>query len=294
MESFQSKVVKSILAVTKYDFKKIQQLRLRDHKKPPIRFMGELEIEEHTFLGVTCYELIPKKKIKEKTILYLHGGAYVCGPSMNHWRMLSKICGEEGYRIIAVDYKVAPEHPFPTAFYESLAVYEGVAQIISPQDLIIMGDSAGGGLALAVLMKIRNEGKRLPYKGVLLSPWLDVTMSNPDIEKYQGFDKMLEKESVLHAAKCYAGKYDPHHPYISPIKGDIKGLPPLLMMVGTHDILYPDCEQLHQKALKAGVDLTYSCWPEMIHIFMTLTGMMPEADDAISEIIRYIEEPIAR
>lgn len=285
MESLLSKVVKVMNKVV--DAEDMKKLKEEYNEFSYQRYEHGCEIKMYLIEGVRCFIFYPEKYKLERTIIYTHGGGYVGPLDQNHFRFCSRICREKGMKIYMVDYSLAPYRQFPKAMEEVIAVYKYILKTDYPSNIYFMGDSAGGGLALGTVLKLKDGGEPLPSKIILLSPWLDITMTNPHIEDVQKEDNFLTLDYLDECAANYAGDEDRKNPYISPMYGDYKGLPPIVFHVGTDDILYPDCFLFRVKADKEGVDVTYRVWEDMIHNFMLLP-FVPEARKAVEQIIKDI------
>jgi acetyl esterase/lipase len=266
----------------------IEKLRWDDFYKPSPSAKKNCNTEEVIIHGVNCYWMTPEKKKSEKIILYFHGGGFVCGPSLLQWRMLSHISKETGITSIMANYRMAPEHPYPAAMDDMMNIYRDLLLYREAENIIFMGDSAGAGLALSLAMKLRDEGISLPQKLVLLSPWLDVTMENPLIPEVEKLDQMLAVSGLVEAGKFYAGNENPLNPYVSPLFGTLEGLPPILLQIGTHDMLVCDCRILKEKADETGFFLNYEEWDEMFHVWMLNVPYLPEANRAVAKIEEFL------
>ena len=229
----------------------------------------------------------------DKAIFYTHGGGYVSGNCVDHRMHVAKFVKAAGVGALLYDYRLAPEHPFPAAMEDTLTAYRWLMdQGVTPANTIIVGESAGGGLCLASLLAIRDSGLPLPAAGVALSPWTDLkrtgksyrTNAMRDISTLGSWDVWGD---------YYVGKNDPSNPWISPLYGDLHGLPPILIEVGDHEILLDDSISFAQKAKDAGVDVTLHVWDGMVHCFPLLAPMFPEATRAWDEIIAYIKSKLS-
>ena len=268
----------------------ISMLRIDDSEKPSPMARKHCRAQNFEQDNVRGTWLYPVNRHSCKVILYFHGGAYVCGPSIMQWRMLSHISWKSGYRALLINYRKAPEHPFPAALEDMEKTYDILLENTNPKNIIFVGDSAGGGLALALAMKLRDEGKPLPEKMVLFSPWLNVEMDNPETAAWEERDNMLALPGLQEAADLYCGKENKKKPYISPLSGDLNNLPPSYLMVGTNELLLPDCRKLRKKAQEAGWNLKYEEWEEMFHVWMLNIPFLPEAREAINKILQFIQD----
>lgn len=228
----------------------------------------------------------------DKAIFYTHGGGYVSGNCADHRMHVAKFVKASGIPALLYDYRLAPEHPFPAAMEDTLTAYRWLLdQGVAPSNIIIVGESAGGGLCLASLLAIRDEHLPLPAAGVALSPWTDLTCSGESYRK-----NAMRDISTLGSWDVWGGNYlgknDPQNPWISPLYGDLHGLPPILIEVGDAEILLDDSVQFAEKARQAGVEITLHVWNDMVHCFPLLAPMFPEATRAWEETIGYIQEKL--
>jgi monoterpene epsilon-lactone hydrolase len=225
-----------------------------------------------------------------RTILYLHGGGYTIGSIESHREMVSRIARASQARALLVDYRLAPENPFPAAVQDATAAYRWLlAEGVDPARTVIAGDSAGGGLTAATLVALRDAGDPLPAAGVCVSPWTDMEASGESMTTNADKDHMISRELSLQGAASYVGEADRRDPLASPIHADLTGLPPLLIQVGGDEVLLDDSTRLAAKAEADGVDVTLEVWPEMPHVWHFFAIMLPEgrqAIDAIGEFVR--------
>ncbi len=228
----------------------------------------------------------------DKAIFYTHGGGYVTGNCADHRMHVAKFVKAAGVGALLYDYRLAPEHPSPAAMQDTLAAYRWLlGQGVLPANIIIVGESAGGGLCLASLLAIRDEGLPLPAAGVALSPWTDLTCSGETYRTNAKRDiSTLGSWEVW--GSYYVGPNDPADPWISPLYGNPRGLPPILIEVGDREILLDDSRHFAEKAKLAGVDLTLHVWEGMVHCFPLLAPMFPEATQAWEETIAYIKKQL--
>ncbi|MBI3651797.1 MAG: alpha/beta hydrolase [Acidobacteria bacterium] len=225
-------------------------------------------------------------------ILYLHGGGYIVGSLVSHRHLSAALSQASGASVLALDYRLAPENPFPAAVEDAIAAYQWLLQQHKkPSQIALAGDSAGGGLTLATLVALRDQGIALPACGVCLSPWVDLTNSS---ESYQTVaDPMLRKEGLDEMAKAYLQGEDLRTPLASPLYADLQGLPPLLVQIGTADLLYAEALDLKARATAAGVQVELEVWDEMIHVWHLFYPMLQEGREAITKIGAYVKAQTA-
>jgi monoterpene epsilon-lactone hydrolase len=209
-----------------------------------------------------------------RAVLYLHGGGYVIGSINTHRALAARISTAAKARVLVIDYRLAPEHPFPAAVEDSVAAYRWMlAQGLKPSRIAVAGDSAGGGLTVATLVAIRDAKLASPGAGVCLSPWID---------------PMVQKEALLEMAAQYLKGQNARSPLAAPLYADLAGLPPLLVQVGTAETLLDDSTRLAERARKAGVKVTLEPWENMIHVFQVFAPMLDEGQQAIEKIGEFV------
>jgi len=231
----------------------------------------------------------PKDRLAEgPVIFYVHGGGYVSGSCADHRGVVAKVVKGSGVSALLYEYRLAPEHPFPAALDDTLTAYRWLlAQGASAAQTVIMGESAGGGLCLAALLAFRDGGLPLPAAGVSLSPWTDLTLSG---ESYRTrANAAIDPPGMSEVcSKYYAGDNEPTLPYISPLYGDLRGLPPLLIYVGDYETLRDDAVAFARKATEAGVKVNLHVVEGMTHCFPLHAPLYPEATEALADICAFI------
>ena len=233
--------------------------------------------------------IIPPGAASDPVILYLHGGGWTLGWYNSHRWLVAQICKAAHSRALAVDYRLAPEHPFPAALEDCQTAYRWLLKHgTSPQNIVIAGDSAGGNLTLTTLMALRDAGDPLPAAAVCISPMTDLEGSGESFRTRK--DPMVTAEFALAMARCYAGDQNPRLPLLSPHYGDLCGLPPLLIQVGAAEILLSDATRLAEKARSVGVEVTLAIWPNMWHVWHIFTPYLPEAQQAVNAMGAFIQE----
>jgi acetyl esterase/lipase len=220
-------------------------------------------------------------------ILYLHGGAYIIGSLISHRELVARISRQTEYKGYLIDYRLAPESLFPAAVEDALEAY--IALLAEHQNIVIMGDSAGGGLALALMQAIRTGEYAEPAALVLLSPWTDLTCSGNSIKRCANLDPMLNVEWLRASAKLYAGEESLSHPQISPLFSDFSEFPRTLIQVGTDEILLDDARRVASAIEQAGNDVVLQEFNHMWHVFQIHGSYMPESRDAIRAIDHFLK-----
>jgi len=225
----------------------------------------------------------------ERVVLYLHGGGYVVGSLKTHRELASRIARAAKARTLLIDYRLAPEHPHPAALDDSVAAYRWLlSKGIAPAHIVIGGDSAGGGLTVATLVALRDAGEPLPAAAVCLSPWVDLAGTGESMKTRAEIDPLVTSEGIRWMARLYAGKADLQTPLISPLYAGLHKLPPILVQVGTAEILLDDATRLAERAKATGVDVVLEPWEDMIHVWHYFASLLPEGQQAIDRIGEYI------
>ncbi|MDO8896110.1 MAG: alpha/beta hydrolase [Bacteroidales bacterium] len=239
--------------------------------------------------GINAEWLIPAGASAEKVILYVHGGGYVSGSCNDHRGFVSKFANNTGVTNLTFEYRLAPEHPFPAAVEDSVKVYQWLLQSgYKSESILIAGESAGGGLTLATLLALKEQQIPMPKAAVAISPWTDLTCSS---ESYKSKNKLSPAplNSWFVFSNHYVGNNKADNPLISPLFGDLSGLPPLLIISGVDDELFEDGEKFYIKAKAAGVDVRFIAGEGMVHCYPLLAPMFPEATEAMIEIAGFIK-----
>jgi len=255
---------------------------------PPKEILETCRVERTVVRDRNVFTLHPTKDPSGKHILFLHGGAYVQNFVRQHWTFLGRLVDELRCSITAPDYPLAPGHTYRDAFDMVIPLYKKLLRAVPASDIIIMGDSAGGGFALALAQYLNKHKITQPSKLFLLSPWLDVTLKNPAIKQIDPLDPFLGIDGLKRAGKLYAGDSDPDTYMVSPINGPLEGLPKIYLFVGTRDILVADARKLKALMEEKHIPIHYHEYEEMIHVWMFLS--FPESRKARNEIVRLIRE----
>ena len=227
----------------------------------------------------------------DAVLLYLHGGGYCIGSINTHRGMAARLAEACRARALNLDYRLAPEHPHPAAVDDAVAAYRWLLDRgVAPAQIVLGGDSAGGGLVMATLLALRDAGHPLPVAGFCLSPWVDLECSGETMTTKADVDPMVGKDGLTEMAAAYAGDHELRHPLVSPLHADLSGLPPLLIQVGTAETLLDDAVRLADRARNAGMDVRLEAWDDLVHVFQAFAPMVPEAVEAIDGIGRFVRE----
>ncbi len=254
----------------------------------------KITVEQEVINMITSEWLIPQNAPDDKMIFYVHGGGYVSGSCNDHRSIVSKVAANSGVKTMLFEYGLAPESPFPAAINDSVSVYSAVLEKgYKPEDIIVMGESAGGGLSLALLLALRDRNIALPKACVAISPWTDLSCSSETYFTKNGVS-LAPKNSWTVFSRFYVGDNDLNNPFISPLFGDLKGLPPIFINAGDADELFDDGRKFYEKALDEGVEIKFRQGKDMVHCYPLLAPMFPEATKAMKEILDFIGEMLNR
>jgi epsilon-lactone hydrolase len=231
----------------------------------------------------------------DKAILYFHGGGFRLGSVSSHRELIARIAGASGYRVLAINYRLAPEHRFPAPLEDAIAAYGWMLdQGLRPDNIAFAGDSAGGNLALTAMLGLRQRGLPLPAAGVLMSPWTDLAATGETYVSRADADPIHQRPMIAALAKNYLGEGgDPRDPRVSPLYADLTGLPPLLIQVGDRETVLADSTMVADSARAAGVDVELQVWDGMIHVFQ-MFAELPEAHRAIASIAEFLKRHLQR
>jgi monoterpene epsilon-lactone hydrolase len=222
-------------------------------------------------------------------ILYFHGGGYVYGSAKTHGRMIGAIACTASARALALDYRLAPKHPYPAAIEDACRAYQYLLKSgVSPKRIVLAGDSAGGGLVVSTLLALKDARDTLPAAGVCISPWVDLECSDDSFESNSRYDPVT-REACLVAASAYLNGSDPRTPEVSPLFADLKGLSPLLIHAGELEVLHDQIYKFAERAKSTGLDVTFRVYNDMVHVWHMYSGFTSEAEKAIGEIAAFIK-----
>jgi acetyl esterase/lipase len=229
------------------------------------------------------------------TVLYCHGGGYYFCSPRTHRSLVFALATRADTRIFSLDYRLAPEHRYPAALDDATAAYRRLIAIgLAPESIVIAGDSAGGGLALATLVALRDAGDPLPAGGLLFSPWTDLAAAGASIRSNDSVDPMFCGASIALAAKVYLGDSPATDPYASPVYADLHGLPPLFIMAGSTEVLLDDSQRVADNARAAGVDCEFEVWKKMPHVWPMFAPFIPEANRALEHAAAFVQRATSR
>jgi monoterpene epsilon-lactone hydrolase len=239
--------------------------------------------------GVRAIRVAMPDAVGDLHILYLHGGGYVAGSPSLYRDFIWRIAAAARAQVLCIDYRLAPEHPFPAALDDAVNAYRWLlAEGADPRRVALMGDSSGGGLVFATLLRLRDEGARLPAAAVALSPWTDLACSGASLRRNSHADAMITAEEAPRLAGCYLAGADPRTPYASPLYGDPTGLPPTLIQVGSDESLLDDSVRLAERMRAARCQVELEVWPRMPHVWQVWARLMPEARWAVARIGAFV------
>jgi acetyl esterase/lipase len=258
-------------------------------------YPADVAAAEVTLGGVGAIELTVAGNAADPVVLYFHGGGYVAGSARTGTHLAAELARRSGGRALSVGYRLAPEHPYPAAVEDGLAAYAGLLESgVSPARVLVAGDSAGGGLAVAMLLAARDRGLPQPAAVAVFSPWADISRSGASMRTKDGADPLFSYDVM----GWYAGRYMPDGdrsaPLASPVFATLAGLPPLLIQVGSHEVLLDDAVRLAANAGRDDVDVRLQVAPEGTHVFQLYFGALDEADDALDEVTRFFKRHLGQ
>lgn len=226
---------------------------------------------------------------KDRVILFFHGGGFISGSFASHQDLIGRLAKATGCYVLALDYRLAPEHPFPAALEDALIAYEFLRkQKIPPAQIFVAGSSAGGGLALSLLLKLLDRKEVLPRAAICICPWVDLAMTGKTIDTNEGND-LIQKDRIKKAADTYLQGHNPKDPLASPLYGNLKDLPPLLIQTGTRELFLDEIERFAKKAQESGVKVNLQRFDEMIHTWHLFASHIPEGEEAFDQIAEFVK-----
>lgn len=292
MRSIRSFLVELLLKMTKrkMNVHEFMEERRKSNSVPyevPVKLKHKYNITKDQSLPVDTYIMKSNTQSDERIVLYLPGGGYVEQPLTWHWHFLNQLTEQLNCTVYASVYPKAPNYQCMDAIACVLSIYQHILKITKPQNITIMGDSAGGGLTLAFAQYLAEQGLPQPKDIILLSPWLDITLSSPEVITMIDDEPMLNWDMLVEAGKLYAGELPLSHYLVSPLHGEIKDLGKISLFIGTHEFFLPDARKFKEKAARQSVDINYIEYPKMNHVFPVFP--IPEAKKALKQIIDIIK-----
>ena len=267
----------------------IETMRQAAQKAPSTWMPRGVNLERVSAAGVPSEWLVPDNAEAGFAILYLHGGGYCLSTPRLHRPMLARLALAARARVLMIDYRLAPENPFPAGLHDTLSAWRWlVSEGYRPNRIVVAGDSSGAGLALALAFVLNDAHEELPAAIVGLSSWLDLAASEETLRARRRTEPIGMAERLRKMALIYAAGHDLQDPQISPVYAKLSGLPPLLLQVGDNEIMLGDAKRLAEQARAAGVDVTLDVWPGMFHIWHMLAPILPEANQAIDRIANFV------
>ncbi|MHA1386633.1 MAG: alpha/beta hydrolase [Candidatus Helarchaeota archaeon] len=258
-----------------------------------LRIDEDIKCEPFQIEYILAEWIVAPNASEKRVILYLHGGGYILGSINSHRELASRLSRESDSRVLLIDYRLGPENKFPAAIDDATLTYKWLLKEgFSPDKIAIAGDSAGGGLTLATLITLRDQGEPLPAAAVCLSPWTALEGKGETMITKAESDPWLSPETTEEIASLYLGNTDPSNPLASPLHADLKGLPPILIQVGIAEILLDDSRRFADRAKQAGVEVDLEIWEDMIHVFQAFATYLPEGREAITHIGRFIKQKL--
>ena len=266
---------------------------LEDQRRGLARF-GSFQVtrsahcEETSLGGIPALRATPKDGFVDRHILYLHGGGYALGSPKTHIGLAAQLAVRCEASVTVVDYRLAPEHPYPAAIKDCVMAYRALVSSVDSDSVVVAGDSAGGGASLSTVIELRDADDPLPGCLYLLSPWTDLTGSGESITDKADIDPMLDPQGIEQMAIWYRGDYEPAHPGVSPLFADLTGLPPMLVQLGSDEVLLSDSTRLVDRAKAAGVEAELDVTDGMWHVYQVLAPVLPEARTALHRAATFI------
>jgi monoterpene epsilon-lactone hydrolase len=291
MASLQMRAVSVVLRLTaKPRMATVERARKRIEEpkgssEPPAGLRSRHDVATRQVQGFPCHTVTPRDGSAARAAVYLHGGAYISGIAPQHWALISGLA-DAGVRVEVPHYGLAPQHTHREAYPLVAEVYRDLLTEVDASAITIAGDSAGGGLALGFAQTLAAEGLPQPRKLVLLSPWLDLTLSHPDLAALERRDPWLSIAGLVEAGECWAGGDDPTQPRLSPINGPLSGLAPMDVYVGTRELCLADVRLLEERASTAGADLDVTVCEGAVHVYPLVPA--PEGKAAARAIVEEI------
>jgi monoterpene epsilon-lactone hydrolase len=253
----------------------------------------DVEVSEHTVGGVPAFLFTPPDAEESRIGLYLHGGGYVYGSRMSHGSLAAEAARAAGCPMLHLEYRRAPEHPYPAALEDAVSAYGALlADGRPPNSVAVVGDSAGGGLVFGALMAARDRGLPMPRAAACISPWVDLAATGETFRTKEADDPMITTQTVALVTDSYLAGTSPETPYASPLYGDVHGFPPILIQVGEREMLLSDAERFAAKLAAAGSPVTLEVWPGMVHVWHLHHTRLAKARQALARLGRFLQSPV--
>ena len=269
----------------------VEEARLAYEEMFPVSLAADVERERVSVGGVPAEWIVAPGADAGRVLLYLHGGGYAIGSMRTHRELISRLSRASAARGLGIDYRLAPEMPFPAAVEDTVTAYRWLLSTgVQASRIVIAGDSAGGGLTAAALVALRYLGEPLPAAGVCISPWVDMEGLGDSYNTNAKIDPMGGQQIIHNMARWYLGDRDRRTPLAAPIYADLSGLPPLLIQVGAAEVLLDDSVQLAERARAAGVDVAFEAWDDMLHVWHFFASVLPEGQQGIDRIGEFVRK----
>lgn len=270
--------------------KTIEEVRQRfEELAVSLPHVQDAEVERVRLGGVPATWITVSGVAASPIVYFLHGGGYNCGSLSVYRDFCARISRAVNSRVLFVDYRLAPEHKFPAAVEDATAAYRAlIAEGADPRRVVFLGDSAGGGLVLATLVALRDAGDPLPAAAACISPWVDLEGLGESVKTKADEDPWIGKLRIEASTRLYLGDGDPRQPLAAPLHADLTGLPPLLIQVGTAEVLLDDARRIADRAHAHGVNITLDIWDNMVHVFPFFAGILPEGLEALDDFAEFV------
>lgn len=289
MASVQSALVRGMIRKSNMWNRPLDEIRNSMQNIPANGIPAGIKNDRQDFGGVPCEVFRNIERQKNPVILYFHGGGFCMGIYHANREFVARLSKISGMDIYMPDYSLAPEHPFPAALNDAIAAYKGLLDAgYNAGDIIVIGDSSGSALAVSTLLMLRQGGFAMPCAMAFLTPVFDLAGASESFQANAAKDP-FQLADPLGIAKLYIGENDPASPMLSPLYGDLRGLPPMLLHVAEYDVFAGDAERFAKKAADTGISVEYKVWPGMWHIFHMQAPLVPEAGRALKEVSKFLE-----
>jgi len=269
----------------------LESKQLKESSEPPLKITRRYSVVQDEIAGHPYYTLGKKDKRGSKHLLYLHGGGYVLKISSMHWEFIADMVERLDCTVIVPMYPLVPRYGHEDVFQMIVPLYQQIRLMAADEDIAVMGDSAGGGMGLALAQLLKEHNIPQPGNIILISPVLDTTLSNPEIREVEGKDPISATPAIREIAEWYAGKREVRHPLISPLFGDCEDLGRISLFIGTHDILFPDVRKLRDRMQELGIPFDYFEYPKMLHVWPLF--FFPESKKARAQIRDIIQRGVS-